>query len=213
MGFGSVNNEGRNLANLLRQNALAGGLALLCLLLALAGPDLTRALRFDWSLIQSGEWWRFVSGHLVHLGWSHTLMNVAALLLMSILFGSQLSNWRWAMLLLLAACGVSIGLVWFGPHLDWYVGLSGVLHGMFAAGIVTAWARRPGESLILGLGLAAKLVYEFTQGALPGSETTAGGPVIVEAHLYGAIAGLIIAVALLLSSRYRSATRSEVSRL
>jgi len=46
--------------------------------------------------------------------------------------------------------------------------------------------------------LLAKLAYEQLYGALPGSAATAGGPVIVDAHLYGSIAGIIAAVAILI---------------
>lgn len=210
MGFRSVNNESRNFASLLRQHAWAGGLAVLCLLLALVGREATELFRFDWELTRSGQWWRVLSGHLVHLGWSHTLMNVAALLLMSVLFAGQLSRWSWSLVVLVSATGVATGLVCFGPQLDWYVGLSGVLHGIFAAGLMSAWGRRPVESSLLAAALVAKLIYENTQGALPGSETTAGGPVIVEAHLYGAVTGLFVAVAIVLLGKIRTKARSQV---
>ena len=43
---------------------------------------------------------------------------------------------------------------------------------------------------MLVLLLAAKLFWEYMNGPLPGSESMTGGRVIVEAHLYGAMAGL-----------------------
>ncbi len=44
--------------------------------------------------------------------------------------------------------------------------------------------------LIIVIG---KLVWEAYMGPLPGSEFVAGGPIVVEAHLYGAFGGIIIA--------------------
>jgi hypothetical protein len=83
------------------------------------------------------------------------------------------------------------------------VGLSGVLHGLFVAGaLASLLAGFRAELLLLGL-LAVKLVWEHFQGALPGSESLAGGTVLIEAHLYGAITG-VLAAAILLIYRRRS---------
>jgi len=41
--------------------------------------------------------------------------------------------------------------------------------------------------LLLGL----KLAWEQLAGPLPGSEALSGGPVVVDAHLYGTSAGLL----------------------
>ena len=42
--------------------------------------------------------------------------------------------------------------------------------------------------------VAGKLAWEQFAGPLPGSESGSGGPVIVDAHLYGAVGGLLAAV-------------------
>ena len=44
--------------------------------------------------------------------------------------------------------------------------------------------------VILAL-VMAKLLFEQLIGPLPGSETTSGGPVVIDAHLYGAVGGVI----------------------
>ena len=77
------------------------------------------------------------------------------------------------------------------PSLDWYVGLSGVLHGLLVAGLIGSIRQRRAESLVLGAVIAAKLGWEMLVGPMPGSAEAAGGAVIVEAHLYGAAGGLI----------------------
>jgi rhomboid family GlyGly-CTERM serine protease len=85
---------------------------------------------------------------------------------------------------------VSIGLYWWHPEVIWYVGLSGVLHGLFVYGAIREIRFYPFSGYVLLLLLAGKLFWEYMNGALPGSEEMTGGRVIVEAHLYGAIAGL-----------------------
>ena len=48
-----------------------------------------------------------------------------------------------------------------------------------------------------------KIGWEQWHGPVPGSETTSGGPVVVDAHLYGAVGGAM--AALLMRIRVKSA--------
>jgi rhomboid family GlyGly-CTERM serine protease len=170
-------------------------LALVCLLLAAAGDAGRQWLRYERVLLPS-EPWRLLTAHLVHLGWSHLLLNLAGLAVIWALVGENFDTRRWLLVFAVAALGVSGGLWLFDPALNWYVGLSGVLHGLLVAGALGGIARRPGESLAL-LGLvSAKLAWEQFAGPLPGSEASAGGPVVVDAHLFGALAGLVTGVTL-----------------
>ena len=77
------------------------------------------------------------------------------------------------------------------PQLMWYVGLSGLLHGCLVAGVIGGIRERRLEERLLLAGLVLKLAYEQAAGPLPGSEGGAGGNVLVNAHLYGAIAGAL----------------------
>ena len=52
--------------------------------------------------------------------------------------------------------------------------------------------RREPDGWILAVFLVGKLVYEQVIGVMPYSAKSAGGPVVVDAHLYGAIGALII---------------------
>ena len=71
----------------------------------------------------------------------------------------------------------------FSPEVIWYVGLSGILHGLLAA---IAWQRYP----ILLVLLMVKLGLEQLYGGLPATANLTGGAVIVDAHLYGAVIGI-----------------------
>src|SRR5690606_29172162 len=84
---------------------------------------------------------------------------------------------------------IGVGFVFYEPQLDWYVGLSGILHGLLAAGAL-AWWQRESRLLALALSLvvAGKLGWEQWQGALALSGPL---PVVVNAHLYGALGGLV----------------------
>ena len=162
----------------------------IAILITFAGPTAAEALRYEREAILGGQIWRLVTGNLVHLSWSHLLLNLAGLGLVWALFGQALGTRAWAATFMVCALGVSLGVLLLDAGISWYVGLSGVLHGLFAAGAVADRNIKPGTRvLILGL-FATKLLWEQVYGSLPGTTAAAGGNVIVEAHLYGALAGV-----------------------
>ena len=160
-----------------------------------AGHPVTNAwFRFDRLHIWEGEVWRLFSAHLVHMSWNHYAMNCLGIV---VIYGLY---WRWltaktALLwCLISALAVVLGLLVLSPQISWYVGLSGVLHGLIMAGAVTDIHARHREGFwVLGV-VVAKLSWEILYGPLPGSETGAGGPIVVEAHLYGAMGGLVVSM-------------------
>ncbi len=174
-----------------------GTVVLVALALMLSGDSGREWLRFDRPGIAAGEAWRLLTGHFVHLGASHTLLNLAGLVLVWFLVGRAYvwQQWLWVMAVTMAA--IDLGL-WFGsPQLEWYVGLSGLLHGMLAAGIIAGLADRSSEAMILAIVVIGKLAWEQFAGPLPGSEATSGGAVIVDAHLYGVLGGTAVAAVLI----------------
>lgn len=164
-------------------------LAVLSLIVMLGGDDLARWLRYDRAAILDGQWWRVLTAHLCHLSWPHLAMNLAGLALIWALFARFLSTGIWLVTVVVSALAVGLGLLAFNPEIQWYVGLSGVLHGMFLAGLLACLLAGYRLELLLLVLVAGKLGWEQAYGALPGSADLAGGPVVVDAHLYGALAG------------------------
>lgn len=160
-------------------------LLVICLLLAFGGDEMRRLGRYDRVALQNGEYWRLISGHLVHLSWAHLWPNLAALAVIGALFDDTFRARDWVLAGLVSAAAIDAGLYVLDPHVQWYVGLSGVLHGFVAAGAVEWILRRQTLGWVLAIGLVGKLIYEQTVGAMPFS-TGLGGDVIVAAHLYGA---------------------------
>jgi rhomboid family GlyGly-CTERM serine protease len=169
-------------------------LALLSLLFALIGDSATELLRYQSDVFQSGEVWRLISGNLVHLGWSHMILNVLGLGLIWGLFWNTFETRIWPLITLISALAVTLGLYWLIPNVVWYVGLSGLLHGLFVAGAVGGIRRGDRREAILLVAIIGKLLWEQIYGPLPGTSDMAGGPVIVESHLFGAIGGAVAAL-------------------
>ena len=150
-------------------------------------------LQYQRDKILSGELWRLISGHVIHLSWSHMWMNLLALVLIGLIFKNLYSEKVWWLLLGISMLGVDLGLLLLDPKITWYVGLSGALHGVFA-GLALLYLRTTGlKGGILLFLIIIKLLVEQWNGALPGSANLSGGRVIIDAHLYGALAGMLAA--------------------
>ena len=191
-----LNQAGDTHASSLSGWILPATLAAAALLLLAAGDIGREWLRWDRGSIADGEFWRLVTGHIAHLGISHALLNIAGLVLVWYLVGEALTTLEWLLVLAVSFLSTSAGLWFLSPEVGWYVGLSGALHGLLAAGVIAQFRLRTLESSIIAVVVVTKLVYEQIAGPLPGSESTSGGHVVVDAHLYGLIGGTLAALAL-----------------
>jgi rhomboid family GlyGly-CTERM serine protease len=153
------------------------------------GDSLNQLLRYDRSAIAAGGWWRLLTAHVVHLDAHHLILNELGLVLLWSLFAVDYDPVEWCIIVLTGALAISSGLWWLSPRVDWYVGASGVLHSVMAAGAARHLAERAWDRWLLTLCLAAKLAYEQLGGAEPPL-------VVIDAHLYGALAGFAVGAAL-----------------
>lgn len=161
---------------------------------AAAFGDFGRAiLRYDRPAIADGEYWRLLTGHFVHLGYQHLLLNLAGLLLVWLLVGRHHNTRQWYAVSATCIAVMSLGFWILDADMRWYVGLSGLLHGLLLAGGISGIRSLPAESMVICAVVVGKLLYEQLAGPLPGSESVAGGTVIVNAHLYGAAGSALAA--------------------
>ena len=182
----SLNCDGRRAYILL-------GACLLLLAPAILGEAGQQLLRYDRAGLAAGQWWRLVTGHWVHLDARHALLNCVGLALVWALFARDYAPRQWVAIVLASMAVIDAGL-WLGDStVLWYVGSSGVLHGMMAAGTLAYLRRGEREGWLLAAILIAKLAYEQWMGALPFSGSD---PVIVDAHLYGVVGGTAAAALL-----------------
>jgi rhomboid family GlyGly-CTERM serine protease len=159
------------------------------IIIQLADDNIKQWLRYNREGIQNGEYWRLLTAHFIHLGWTHLTLNGLSLLLIWGLGTTVLAVLYGFAFILLCSLGISLGLFLCSPEVIWYVGLSGVLHGLLA--IIALQQIHVFQGVVLVLLLIAKLVWEQYWGALPVTGQLTGGAVIVTAHLYGAIMGFI----------------------
>lgn len=174
-----------------RASWLLGLLFVVLVSIGFFGDTARSALRYERAAILAGEYWRLISGHFVHGTSQHLILNVAGLALIAALFPRDYTLREWLWVLMLSVAAIDIGFVFYEPQLQWYVGFSGVLHGALAAGALAWWRSETStQALALSTILVGKLVWEQWQGALPLSGEL---PVVVDAHLYGALGGALAA--------------------
>lgn len=176
--------------------------ALTMIVIQAFGEPLVVALRFEREAILMGEYWRLFSGHVVHLGWAHLWLNLAGLALVYVLGGNRLSPAAWGLTGLLGALVIDAGLWLWKTEIQWYTGLSGILHGWFVVSVMAlgrehGW--RVGTPLLVLV--ATKLAWEIWRGPVPGTAELIGASVVVEAHLFGALAGVASAATMEISRR------------
>jgi rhomboid family GlyGly-CTERM serine protease len=173
------------------------------ILLQAIGPDY---LRYQQNLVEQGQLWRYLSAHWVHVGWMHLLLNLAGLVICVALTHPGWSPARWLLSSVAIGIGISILLALCNPEVRDYAGLSGVLFGLYLLGAFNLYARDRLIALLIIAALAIKVAmeqtgfYDFNSGALIGAR------VIVDAHLYGLLMAIAIA---LVWARYTMNHRPE----
>ena len=174
------------------RGAALAGVCLLLLLPLLGGEAGERLLRYDRAGLAAGQWWRLLSGHLVHLDLRHAVLNIMGLALMWALFARDYTPRQWLLIVLGAIAAIDVGLWLADSTVLWYVGSSGALHGVMAAGALAHVRTGQRDGWILMGLLLVKLAYEHWVGALPLS----GSAVVVDAHLFGVLGGVAAAAGL-----------------
>ena len=152
-------------------------------------------LQFDRSLIEQGEFWRILTGNLIHYNFEHLWMNLAGLALGMYLLAFRYSLIYWFIMVIFCSIAVGVGLYFFDTNMRYYVGLSGALHGILVAGAITEYFYNKTTSVLLLLFIVCKLAYEQFIGPLS-VPLSSGTSVAVNAHLYGAISGFLIGAVL-----------------
>ena len=147
------------------------------------------------------EFWRLWTAHWVHVGWMHFFLNMLAFACLPFIF-PHARNWHLCVLMLLLPPFISLIFYFYLPYIEAYAGLSGVLHGLYTA-VGLVYLQYPKErkfAILVLLLITAKLVWENTFGKT-GTAQLIGSPVLTEAHLIGAIGGVLCGLSYLVFRR------------
>ena len=156
-----------------------------------------QAFIYHRQLITQGEFWRLLSGHLLHTNGYHLLLNLAVLLMLLALHNRFYTIKNYTFLFLFCSLFTSIGIYFFDSTLIKYVGLSGVLHGIFVFGALMDINAKDKTGYLLLLGILIKITHEQLYGASAEVSNLIAANVAINAHLWGALGGLIFSLAYL----------------
>ena len=146
------------------QIVLFASVGLLIALTWLLGDSGVRVLQLDPEGIGEAEFWRLLTGHLVHTNLWHLLLNIASLTLIALLFSALLSVKEWTAVFIASALMISSAYLLFSPGFDHYVGLSAVLYAVIIIGACFDIKTHP-----------------------------VNARVAIESHLYGVVSGYLLA--------------------
>lgn len=167
---------------------------LICFVIYFTEPQASELLAYYHTGIQEFEFWRLITATFCHTNFNHLLMNILGLI---VILGIFINTFKAMKLFpLIIFCSLFIGLALFFLEKDviWYVGFSGVLHGLFSYGAISDINSNDKWGYFLGGALVVKVAYEQLIGAQQSTIDLIGAPVLVNAHLYGLIAGVIFYV-------------------
>ncbi|MCP3697860.1 MAG: rhombosortase [Aliivibrio sp.] len=142
---------------------------------------------WDRSLILQGEIWRLVTGNFTHTNLPHLMMNAAALTVFCFIF-KDILNPKKLWLLLLSISLLTGSFLLLSP-MQSYVGLSGVLHGLFIWAAIEDIKQQRSTGWLLLVGVVAKIAWEQYFGASDSTVSLINANVAIEAHLIGAFCG------------------------
>jgi len=152
---------------------------------------ISNALIYSRELVNTGEIWRLITGHFFHSNANHFMLNAAAVLLLWALHGQYYNYRNYAVIFISSAIVCSLGIHWLSLDISLYVGLSGVLHGFFVWGALMDIKHKENTGYLLFIGVILKIAHEQIYGASADVELLIDASVATDAHLYGAIGGLV----------------------
>lgn len=176
----------------MRRDFAIGLWLVLLAILALDLAPVAHALEYRRALAFS-EPWRLLTAHFVHLSFLHACLNGVALVLLGHLFADRLRPRDVFTMLGIAPILISLAFWFLLPELQWYRGLSGVLHAIYFAGCVAWIGQTAGRARWLPvaalLGGSAKVLLEQPWDASFPVHEVLRVAVVPQSHLIGAIVG------------------------
>lgn len=159
------------------------------------------ALEFDRQNILTGQVWRLWTGHFVHSHLLHLALNAVAAGALYLILFVRLKRLEFFCCGLIFTFLISLILLFLYPRLDWYNGLSGLLHALVSYACVRLAVTR---SKLYWLGLLVvwlKVLIELVQTQAGFEYQQMGMTVITYAHFIGVWVGCISACCYLASRR------------
>ncbi|MGJ8680192.1 rhombosortase [Paraglaciecola sp.] len=171
---------------------IVGLVAIICWIFE---PSSHEYLPYELNPILEGEWWRVITGHFLHTNSVHLALNLLGVILLWALHG-QYYGYQSLWTVIILCLGTSFGIFMFSKHLVWYVGLSGILHGLFIVGAYKDVMYRIKTGWLLLIAVWLKVIHEQIMGPSKDVSSLIEANVAIDAHLSGTVSGSVIVMGL-----------------
>lgn len=151
------------------------------------------AYHHDW--FETGQWWRLITAHFMHTNVFHFVVNLVGLILLYFLHSEYSTPKMFTVNILILCLGISLCIYFWSPSIRWYVGLSGVLHGIFAWGVIIDIFFKRKTGYLLLAGLTVKIIDEQFFSDSQFMSNLIEAHVASDAHFFGAVIGIVIGIA------------------
>ncbi|MDX1705507.1 rhombosortase [Pseudidiomarina sp.] len=139
------------------------------------------------------EPWRILTAHVLHLNLRHLVLNSIGLIIVTILFLRHFNVRSWLNAVTIIAVGISLW-VWLVGFPERFVGLSGIIHGLFLCGILLEWsASRYRWDWTLAIGavfIISKVAFE-AMGLIASTTLLSAGEDVWVMHAGGLLAAVL----------------------
>jgi len=168
-------------------------------------------LEYNRQEILSGEIWRIWTGHLVHTNMSHFALNILAAIIIYLTFFMKIKPVELLLNSFLFATLISLMLLSIYPDLDWYNGLSGLLHALLIH--FSARLAKNERTIFWAILLAVWIkVLNETMHLYSGYKNLVGDMLVIsEAHLIGTIFGTITALICMAGYQEKSKQKTQIN--
>lgn len=146
---------------------------------------------FDRENILNGMYWQLITGNLLHTNLYHFLLNIISFNIIYYMFSLKEQPNIFALIAIFCFFeGLCIFL--FDKATMKYVGLSGVLHVLFAFGAIKMIKNKENLGVLFLILEFVKIGYEQINGANIKMVKLINANIAINAHMYGAIIGCLI---------------------
>jgi rhomboid family GlyGly-CTERM serine protease len=158
---------------------------------------LQEIFRYQSAAVSQGEVWRIFTANLCHSNWNHWLLNMLGLMIMDLFFRPVLNESLRVMILLFTMLG-SVLFLHLLIDINWYVGLSGALHGYIFAGSILSWDTAKKTNAIILAFVLGKVIVENIWQINNSTEKLIAANVVEESHLFGVVSAVVFCILLTL---------------
>jgi len=152
----------------------------------------TEPLSYHRNIFFSQIYWQWITPSLVHANWNHWFLNIVNLFATIFIFYEAWSIKKILLLFTLFSLFISLGIHFFVLYINSYVGMSGILYGLTVYGALFTFFKQKLISILILIFITIKLIIPDVVNVFIGLEDILKGLyILTEAHVYGAILGLL----------------------